>query len=98
MSSCPFCDPPAGRVVFEGKRVYGLWDGYPVTPGHALIIPRRHVSSLFESTPEEQADLMAALPIVRTRGLEVHPDIAGFNIGINDGRATGQTVDICIST
>ena len=36
---------------------------------------------------------MAALPIVRTRGLEVHPDIAGFNIGINDGRAAGQTVD-----
>ena len=93
MSSCPFCDPPADRVVFEEKRVYGLWDGYPVTPGHALIIPRRHVSSLFEATPEEQANLMAALPIVRARVLEVHPDIAGFNIGINDGRAAGQTVD-----
>ncbi|MBJ67153.1 MAG: HIT family protein [Gemmatimonadetes bacterium] len=93
MSPCPFCDPPADRVFFQEDCVFALWDGYSVTPGHALIIPRRHVSSLFEATPEEQADLMAALPIVRTRVLEVHPDIAGFNIGINDGRAAGQTVD-----
>lgn len=93
MSSCPFCDPPADRVFFQGECVFALWDGYPVSPGHALIIPRRHVSSLFEATPEELANLMEALPIVRAHVLEAHPDIAGFNIGINDGRAAGQTVD-----
>ena len=93
MSSCPFCDPPADRVFFGGECVFALWDGYPVSPGHALIIPRRHVPSLFEATPEEQEELMEALPIVRARILQAHPDIAGFNIGINDGRAAGQTVD-----
>ena len=92
-SSCPFCTPPADRILFEGSRVFALWDGYPVSPGHALIIPRRHVPSLFEATPEEQEELMAALTIVRARVLQAHPDTAGFNIGINDGRAAGQTID-----
>ena len=93
MSSCPFCTPPADRILFEGARVFALWDGFPVSPGHALIIPRRHVPSLFEATPQEQKELMAALTAVRARVLDAHPDIAGFNIGINDGRAAGQTVD-----
>ena len=93
MSSCPFCTPPADRILFEGSRVFALWDGFPVTQGPALIIPRRHVPALFEATPEEQAGLMEALSIVRSRVLDAHPDIAGFNIGINDGRAAGQTVD-----
>ncbi len=93
MIPCPFCSPPVERLLFEGERVFGLWDGFPVTQGHALVIPRRHVSSLFDTTPQEQSELMAALSAVRMRVLEVHPEIGGFNIGINDGRVAGQTVE-----
>ena len=91
--SCPFCDPPADRVLFQGECVFGLWDSYPVAPGYALVIPRRHVSSLFEATSEEQAELLEVLTAVRSKVLEAHSDIAGFNVGVNDGRAAGQTVD-----
>ncbi len=75
-----------------GEYVYGMWDAHPVTQGHALLIPRRHVSSWFDATPEEQQELMQALFGLRARILEQYPAV-GFNIGINDGSAAGQTVD-----
>jgi diadenosine tetraphosphate (Ap4A) HIT family hydrolase len=68
-----------------------IYDSFPVTPGHTLIIPKRHISSLFEATREEQAALFDLLSAMRQLLLkERNP--AGFNIGINDGPAAGQTV------
>ena len=68
-----------------------IYDGYPVSPGHTLIIPRRHVASMFEATAEEQAALCELVTKMRETLLaERQPD--GFNIGINDGVAAGQTV------
>ena len=62
-----------------------------MSPGHTLVIPRRHVASFFESTKEERAALLALLDAAR-EGLdrELRPD--GYNIGVNDGAAAGQTV------
>ncbi len=66
-------------------------DGYPVAEGHALVIPRRHVASLFDLPPEEFADVWALVTRVRNELIERHhPD--SFNVGINDGPAAGQTV------
>ena len=65
--------------------------GYPVSPGHSLVIPKRHVGSFFEVTQFERAALFALLD--RAKELVAHqhqPD--GYNIGINDGAAAGQTV------
>lgn len=68
-----------------------FFDGFPITPGHCLIVPRRHISSFFETTKEEQAALFELLGEMRQRLLtERSPD--GFNIGVNDGAAAGQTV------
>jgi diadenosine tetraphosphate (Ap4A) HIT family hydrolase len=68
-----------------------IYDGYPVTPGHTLIIPRRHIASFFEATCEEQLAMLDLLAEMRWLLLsERSPD--GFNIGINDGTAAGQTV------
>lgn len=51
---CPFCDPrPAERIFYEDELTRGLWDGFPVSPGHALIVPRRHVATWFDATAEE---------------------------------------------
>lgn len=69
----------------------GLWDAYPVTEGHALLATKRHVVNWFAATPSEQQELMAAISIARDEIVERHsPD--GFNIGINEGPAAGQTI------
>ena len=92
MTSCPFCQPDPDRVFLDGKTIWGLWDKYPVSDGHALLVPKRHFSSWFEATTEEQAELTSALKIVREEVLRnFRPD--GFNIGINDGLTAGQTVE-----
>jgi len=68
-----------------------LLDNYPVSPGHTLIVPRRHVASLFETSEEERRAIWELLEAARRILVEKHkPD--GFNIGVNDGAAAGQTV------
>lgn len=89
--ACPFCTPDAAQAVCANDLAFAFLDGFPVTPGHTLIVPRRHVSSFFETTKEEQAALFDLVAQMRERLLaERSPD--GFNIGINDGAAAGQTV------
>lgn len=89
---CPFCDPqPAERIFYEDELTQGLWDSFPVSPGHALVVPRRHVATWFDATAEEQAALTRALSVARDIVAERHrPD--GYNVGINVGEAAGQTV------
>ncbi|WP_436037681.1 HIT family protein [Variovorax paradoxus] len=66
-------------------------DGFPVSPGHSLVIPKRHIGSFFETSPQERAALLELLDQAQAAAAtEFHPD--GFNIGINDGAAAGQTV------
>jgi diadenosine tetraphosphate (Ap4A) HIT family hydrolase len=66
-------------------------DGFPISLGHTLVIPKRHVGSWFEITKDEQSDLFNLLERAKKalQG-EFNPD--GYNIGINDGPAAGQTV------
>lgn len=88
---CPFCSLPSNRIVHEWVTAFAIRDGFPVSPGHTLIIPRRHVASFFEVTDAERADLMSLLAAARDDlDREFRP--AGYNIGINDGAAAGQTV------
>ena len=90
-SDCPFCSPDPEAIFLEEELVLGLWDRYPVSPGHALLVPRRHVAGWFDASEPEQAALTRALEKARAAILERHqPD--GFNIGINSGEAAGQTV------
>jgi len=88
---CPFCNPPEARVFFCGDQVFGLWDAYPVSPGHALLIPRRHIPTWFEATLEEHVALVSAIDQAKAIIEKSHrPD--GYNVGINCGAAAGQTV------
>ena len=90
-SACPFCDPDSDRVFLVSDLIIGLWDKYPVSPGHALLVPRRHVPGWFDASEEERQALTAALENARDKILEQHhPD--GFNIGVNSGEAAGQTI------
>jgi diadenosine tetraphosphate (Ap4A) HIT family hydrolase len=88
---CPFCHPNPKDVFHTGTRLIGLWDRFPVAPGHALLVPKRHVATWFDATAKERSELLAAIDIARDEILTRHqPD--GFNIGINIGEAAGQTI------
>ncbi len=87
--NCPFCQPDA--AVLQNRLAFALFDRSPVTPGHMLLIPRRHVADWFETTADERFDLMALADEARTLLLkDRQPD--GFNLGVNVGMAAGQTV------
>lgn len=90
-SSCPFCQPDAESIIFENDVVVAIRDAFPVSPGHALIIPRRHIESWFDTSDEERREIFSVVDIV-SGDIEktLHPD--GFNIGINIDEAAGQTV------
>jgi diadenosine tetraphosphate (Ap4A) HIT family hydrolase len=89
---CPFCTLAPARLLLRNARAVALLDAYPVTPGHTLVIPTRHVPSFFDTTPEERASLLELLGAAKVR-IESEFRPAGYNIGINDGSAAGQTVD-----
>jgi diadenosine tetraphosphate (Ap4A) HIT family hydrolase len=91
MNNCPFCNLDKSRVILANAHALAIYDGYPISPGHTLLIPKRHVASFFELTAEEQTAMFFLLAEMRQLLLtERNPD--GFNIGINDGAAAGQTV------
>ena len=88
---CPFCTLPATRIVQQNEHAVWVMDGFPVSPGHSLVIPKRHVGSFFEVSAEERLALLELLDQAKQSvQAQSHPD--GFNIGINDGAAAGQTI------
>lgn len=89
--NCPFCTLPAERIRGDNLHAVCIRDGYPVSPGHTLIIPKRHIASVFEATAGEWMEFLVLLDLARHElDEELRPD--GYNIGINDGSAAGQTV------
>ena len=79
-------------VVAQSRHAVAIRDGYPVSRGHTLVVPKAHVKSLFDLGTEAQADLWDLVAKVRDQlQSRFNPD--GFNIGLNDGRAAGQTVE-----
>ena len=88
-SSCPFCS--ISGALFENELAYVREDKFPVSPGHLLIIPKRHVPDWFLLIREEQQAMLALLSRAKEYlDVRYHPD--GYNIGINCGEAAGQTV------
>ncbi|MCK4492501.1 MAG: HIT family protein [Methylococcales bacterium] len=89
--NCPFCHLPSERILNTTQHSLIIRDGYPIAKGHSLIIPKRHIASLFEANEVEQLDLLKTLTWAKKQlDLEFNPD--GYNIGINEGEMGGQTV------
>lgn len=88
---CPFCCLPEHRVRDKNEWAVVVRDAFPVTPGHTLVIPTRHVMSFFATTTTEREALLSLLDRAREQlQAELKPD--GYNIGVNDGHAAGQTI------
>jgi diadenosine tetraphosphate (Ap4A) HIT family hydrolase len=82
---------PQERILLETETTLAFFDAYPVTEGHTLVIPKRHMASIFELYPKELTMLWAQVATIRRLLVEKYnPD--AFNIGVNDGFAAGQTV------
>jgi diadenosine tetraphosphate (Ap4A) HIT family hydrolase len=92
---CPFCSRDSiGDVLAENSLALAFYDRFPVSPGHTLIIPKRHVASFFDLETEEYNQIrelgMQCRELVQQ---QFHPD--GFNIGVNVGKSAGQSVFHC---
>lgn len=90
--ACPFCSPdPDRELLTESARAFAIFDKYPVTKGHALIIPKQHLESYFAlDHPTQSACWMLLHRAQELLAERFTPD--GFNVGINIGEAGGQTV------
>lgn len=89
--TCPFCEDQApGLLLVYARQVPDEFR--PATPGHTLIIPRRHVDNWWGMTPEEQSQTCWELEWQRDLLRNQDPTITGWNIGMNLGPDAGQTV------
>jgi len=89
VARCPFCNPDG--AVLHNALAHARFDRNPVTPGHLLIIPNRHVASYFDTDEAEKQALLSLLDEARALlARDYRPD--GYNIGINIGAAAGQTI------
>ncbi|MGB1884541.1 MAG: HIT family protein [Gammaproteobacteria bacterium] len=86
---CLFCAPSG--ITRENDLAWCTRDTYPVSPGHSLIIPRRHCAGFFDLSEEEIAACMALVNAERADvEQEFSPD--GYNVGVNVGKAGGQSI------
>ena len=92
---CIFCEMPRERVIAENELAYAILDAFPVTEGHTLIIPKRHVSDYFSLYQPERNAMQQLLEGQRRDILNSDSTVTGFNIGNNVGEDAGQTVMHC---
>lgn len=91
-ADCLLCHLPGGSVVAKSRHALAIRDRYPVSNGHTLVIPRAHAATIFDQSAAVQADIWRLVARVRSElQSEFRPD--GFNVGLNEGTAAGQTVE-----
>lgn len=88
---CVFCTVQQ-EIVFEHPLAYVIQDKFAVTPGHHLIIPKRHFDNYFELKSAELLAFNELLLKTKDKLRNEDPSIEGFNIGINQGVCAGQTI------
>jgi diadenosine tetraphosphate (Ap4A) HIT family hydrolase len=95
MNDCPFCNIKDNvNVIYQDSSWIAVYDNYPVSKGHVLLIPKRHVKTYFELNYVELASVGVNIGIIK-RLLDKKFKPTGYNIGINCGESAGQTVPHC---
>jgi diadenosine tetraphosphate (Ap4A) HIT family hydrolase len=94
-SECLFCRIAPGRMIAQNDLAYAIRDGFPVTPLHTLVIPKRHVADYFGLEAEELLAIDRLLHQLRAEILVHDPAVTGFNVGMNVGAVAGQTIFHC---
>lgn len=91
-NACIFCDLDHGRIIDENEFCIAIQDGFPVTAGHTLVIPKRHVADYFDLYQPERNAIDTMLQEQRALLLSEDNSVTGFNVGINVGASAGQTI------
>ncbi len=94
VSNCQFCyEQIKNRIIDENNSVVAIFDKYPVTKNHVLIIPIRHTSDYFSMTSNERDDSEQLLRILQKQIKSEDAAVTGFNVGMNCGTSAGQTIN-----
>lgn len=91
---CIFCNRPE-KPLHDHPLAFVISDGFPVSLGHSLIIPKRHCVQYFDLTQPELNAIHGLIIKQQEELIKADPSIAGFNIGMNCGEVAGQTVMHC---
>jgi diadenosine tetraphosphate (Ap4A) HIT family hydrolase len=87
-STCELCTP--NDVFAENVHAYARYDNNSLSRGHVLVVPRRHVANFFDMSSEEQAAALSLLNHAQ-RLIQARHSPDGYNIGVNIGKAAGQS-------
>jgi len=88
--NCPFCKRNH-PILTETKLSFAIFDNFPVSRGHTLVIPRRHVATVWELTGDEYVDIFDLVRQVKDI-IQDKFSPQGITVGVNCGEAAGQTV------
>ncbi len=89
-ANCIFCDISHNRIIGENDLCFAILDSFPVSEGHTLIIPKRHVADYFDLCSEEVMSMYALMKDLKLKlDADLSPD--GYNVGININESAGQT-------
>lgn len=89
---CPFCSL-SRPALNSNENAIVIFDQYPVSKFHCLVIPRRHLTDISQIDAKTMADIMELVQYVCTHIRSNDSSVSGFNIGVNNGRSAGQSVE-----
>ena len=89
--NCIFCNIEKERIITENELAFAIYDSFPVSRGHMLIIPKKHIRNYFETDEHTKLQLWKLVDECKEMADKKFAP-QGYNIGINCGEAAGQTV------
>jgi len=89
--TCIFCNIEKERIITENEFAFAIYDSFPVSQGHILVIPKKHINNYFEADSQTKEQLWKLVDECKEI-VDKKFNPAGYNIGINCGEAAGQTV------
>lgn len=96
MSECIFCMIRDGKIpskkIYEDEDIFVILDQSQVTPGHSLVIPKKHVENIYNYDEKLAKDVFSRLPKISRALRNFHPDVKGLNVLINNDEIASQTV------
>ena len=89
--NCTFCNIDKDRIILENEIAFAVYDVFPVSKGHMLIIPKKHINNYFEADEDTKKQLWKLVDECKEMADKKYAP-QGYNIGINCGETAGQTV------
>ena len=92
---CLFCNINESGLAKENNLAYASYDSFPVSEGHCLIIPKRHVKDYFDLSNDEIIACNDLIKEIKNEIIKKDNSVKGFNVGSNAGKISGQSILHC---